>query len=208
MLRRIAIKFTSIALLMGAMATVSAERAYADLHKDLARELILRCITGGCKSQPLPKKPQPYRPRMSEEQRQQNRNVQSALNAFNFNAGAVDGQLGRKSKAAISQYQAYMNFPVTGKLDDFQRQTLFDSWNKLQHGGTAAYPNMMSREGPRGLLRTALNPNYPAQFGDHTGMNPPIKNVEDVFPRNDSNPRGGHEINTADRGNDEGYVIP
>lgn len=85
--------------------------------------------------------------------RQQNREVQSALNAFGYDVGVVDGSLGPRSRAAISAYQAYMGFPATGQLTDFERQTLLTAHQRLMAGG----PQVMRitsthRDGVRGLL--------------------------------------------------------
>lgn len=44
--------------------------------------------------------------------------TQTALNYFGFNAGRVDGQVGRGTRTAIERYQASMGYPVNGH--DFQ----------------------------------------------------------------------------------------
>src|SRR5690554_2583587 len=49
-------------------------------------------------------------------QRQQNREVQTALNHFGFNVGGADGAIGPRTRAGISQYQGYLGFPATGQL--------------------------------------------------------------------------------------------
>jgi len=84
----------------------------------------------------------------------QGRKIQSSLNYFGFPAGAVDGQLGRKSRVAISSYQAYMSFPVTGKLTDYELEFLLSSYQRAQLGG-AAITQLVSTnpDGTRGLLR-------------------------------------------------------
>ncbi|MDZ7884406.1 MAG: peptidoglycan-binding domain-containing protein [Mycobacterium sp.] len=43
---------------------------------------------------------------ISAAQRQQNREVQTALNHFGYPVGAPDGAIGPRSRAAISSYQA------------------------------------------------------------------------------------------------------
>ena len=189
MFRRVTTKYVGVAALAATMATVGAERAHADFHKAVGAAIIL-CGTGvlKCNGQSNRRTTTTRRSSgISAAQRQQNRDVQSALNAFNFPVGTVDGALGRRSRAAIGNYQAYMGWGSTGYLDDYQRQTLLDSWNKLQYGGGAAYPNMMAREGARGLLRTAVNPQYPAQYGD--------------------NVQGGYANNGQGFGNNNGQVL-
>ena len=47
---------------------------------------------------------------------QAGREIQTSLNYFGFDAGRVDGQLGRRTGAAVSNYQAYLGYPVTGQL--------------------------------------------------------------------------------------------
>ena len=176
MIRLFRMKHLLVAGLTAALATVGAERANADFHGAVGG-LILGCATGllNCNQKPQQqKRTTTQRPKntMSAAQRQQNKDVQSALNAFNFPVGGVDGSLGPKSRSAIGNYQSYMGWGATGYLDDYQRNTLVDSYRKLQYGAGSAYPNMIAREGPRGLLRTALNPQYPAQYGDAVpGMN-------------------------------------
>ena len=97
-------------------------------------------------------------------QRQQNREVQSALNGFGFDAGGVDGVLGQRSRAAISNYQAYMGYPATGYLEDYQRGTLVGAHQRLQAGGGAAYPEVVANEGTRGLLKAFADPNYANRY--------------------------------------------
>lgn len=158
-------KISGMAMLSAAFVSFGVDRAKADLH-GIIGGLAIGCVSGvlNCGNK---RRSSGKSSGISSAQRQQNRDVQSSLNAFNFPVGTVDGSLGPKSRAAISNYQAYMGWNPTGRLDDFQRSTLVDSWRKLESGGGYAYPNMMQREGPRGLLRTALNPNYPTQFGDN-----------------------------------------
>ncbi len=46
--------------------------------------------------------------------RAHNRETQTSLNYFGFNAGTPDGVMGSRSRAAITQYQIYVGFPATG----------------------------------------------------------------------------------------------
>ncbi|WP_298839959.1 peptidoglycan-binding domain-containing protein [uncultured Roseobacter sp.] len=95
-------------------------------------------------------------------QRQQNREVQSSLNAFGFPVGVVDGSLGRRSRTAIANYQAYMGYPATGYLEEYQRIALVSSHQRLQAGGGSAYPQVVANEGTQGLLKAFADPNYAA----------------------------------------------
>ncbi len=97
--------------------------------------------------------------------RQQNREVQAALNAFGFNAGVVDGVLGSRSRTAVSNYQAYMGYPITGYLQEYERANLVSSHQRLNAGGGNAYPEVVAHEGTRGLLKAFADPNYATRYG-------------------------------------------
>lgn len=86
---------------------------------------------------------------------QEGRQIQSSLNYFGFNAGSVDGQLGQRSRNAISSYQAYLGYPVTGQLTPFEQNLLITSHNRAQAGGYATNQLVASNpDGTRGLLKT------------------------------------------------------
>ncbi|WP_164512339.1 peptidoglycan-binding domain-containing protein [Oceaniglobus ichthyenteri] len=85
---------------------------------------------------------------------QTGRQIQSSLNYFGFNAGSVDGQLGRKSRDAVSQYQAYLGYAATGQLSSFEQDLLINSYNRAQAGGYATQQMVAANpEGVRGLLK-------------------------------------------------------
>ncbi|WP_458877515.1 peptidoglycan-binding domain-containing protein [Arenibacterium sp. CAU 1754] len=91
-------------------------------------------------------------------QRAQNRQVQTALNYFGYNVGTVDGSIGRRSRAGISQYQAQMGFQPDGQLDDYERDFLLGSHQRaLASSHVAPYNQIMATQGPGGLLRTYRN---------------------------------------------------
>lgn len=92
------------------------------------------------------------RPRLPSTQ--EGREIQSSLNYFGFDAGTVDGQLGRKSKNAISNYQIYLGYAPTGQLSAFERNLLISSYNRAQAGGFATQQLVAGTpDGTRGLLR-------------------------------------------------------
>ena len=92
---------------------------------------------------------------VSSAARQLARDVQAALNHFYFDAGVPDGVLGRQSRAAISQYQAYMGFGVSGELAEFERQVLITAWQRSQLGGAQVIQVTQNhQDGLRGLLPT------------------------------------------------------
>ncbi len=120
-------------------------------------------------------------------QRQQNREVQSALNAFGFPAGTVDGSLGSRSRGAISTYQAYMGYPATGYLEEYQRVNLVSSHQRMQAGGGNAYPQVVANEGTRGLLKAFADPNYANRYGGaQTGNSVTASGQVQTFNQNET----------------------
>ncbi len=109
-------------------------------------------------------------------QRQQNREVQSALNAFNFPVGGVDGQLGPKSRSAIANYQAYMGYQPTGYLEEYQRIGLINAHQRLEAGGGAAYPEVVANEGTQGLLKAFADPTYANRYRNNGVQNAAVQN--------------------------------
>jgi len=86
-------------------------------------------------------------------ERQTNRDVQASLNYFGFPAGTVDGVMGRNTRNAISQYQAFMGYPPTGALTDFERGFLVTSYQRAMAGGPVTAQLVAANPlGPRGLL--------------------------------------------------------
>ncbi len=55
--------------------------------------------------------------------------LQQALNGLGFEAGPVDGMLGKRSRAAISSYQKRHELPISGKLTPALVQRLFEEQN-------------------------------------------------------------------------------
>ena len=92
------------ALAASMLMTASVERANAGAKEVIGTAMLL-CLANPniCprnKPRPPARKPAPT-PVLSEEERQQNRDVQNALNTFGFPVGNADGVLGRRSRAAI-----------------------------------------------------------------------------------------------------------
>jgi peptidoglycan hydrolase-like protein with peptidoglycan-binding domain len=100
--------------------------------------------------------------------REQNRQVQTALNYFGFPAGAADGVLGSRSRSAISQYQAHLGYPVTGHLSTYERDFLVGSYHRAIAGGAVTSQMIASNPmGARGLLTT-----YQQQLATTNSMTP------------------------------------
>lgn len=88
-------------------------------------------------------------------QRVENREVQTSLNYFGFPAGSPDGVLGRRSRSAISQYQAHLGYPITGYLTEYEKSFLLSSYSRAQAGGYTTTQQIAANPmGPRGLLLT------------------------------------------------------
>ena len=92
-------------------------------------------------------------PVVSSAQREENRQVQVALNYFGYPVGTPDGVLGRQSRAAIAEYQATLGYPPSGQLTEYERNHLIASY----HRGIAGGPMTMQQAaanpmGMRGLL--------------------------------------------------------
>jgi hypothetical protein len=90
---------------------------------------------------------------VNSAQREANRQTQTALNYFGFNAGTPDGVLGRNSRSAISGYQSLLGYAPTGQLSQFERDFLISSYYRAQAGGPATAQLVASNpQGVRGLL--------------------------------------------------------
>jgi len=82
-----------------------------------------------------------------------NRETQTALNYFGYPAGTPDGVLGRKSRAAVSLMQAYLGFPVTGQLTQFERDILVGAYRRGVTGSFEAVQLVSkSPDGSKALL--------------------------------------------------------
>ncbi|MFZ1726012.1 MAG: peptidoglycan-binding domain-containing protein, partial [Albidovulum sp.] len=117
----------------------------SDLGKVIVGGAII-CGLAGCFNK---KKPAPTRTYGNETVRTD----QNALNYFGFPAGTADGVSGGKTRSAISSYQGYMGYPMTGQLNDWERGNLHSAYNRAQSGGGAPYQNVVAAEGTRGLLK-------------------------------------------------------
>lgn len=137
-------------ILAAALMTGSVGQASADIGDALVGGIIGGIIVGGIQSN------QHNRTRtvvIDNTAREQAREVQTALNHFAFNVGTPDGVLGRQSRAGISGYQAYLGFPVTGELTEFQRQVLITAYQRAQFGGPQVVQVVQTHpDGLRGLL--------------------------------------------------------
>lgn len=152
------LKSLSTAFVAAAVAFSPATKAAAD-----AGDFVAGALIGGVVGHALTKDAQR---KQSQKQRtttvrrstipstQTGREIQTSLNYFGFNAGGVDGQLGRQSRAAISRYQAYMGYPATGQLTPLEEEILLTSLRRAQIGSFEITQQMATHpDGPRGLLK-------------------------------------------------------
>ncbi len=146
-------KYLTAAALATSVAVIPADRVNADAGDFIAGAIIGGIVGSAATKQNQKKRQRVYRSGIPSTQ--EGRVIQSSLNYFGFNAGRVDGQLGRQSRAAVSNYQAYMGYPVTGQLTPFEYNLLTTSYNRAQAGGYATTQAISTNpDGVRGLLKT------------------------------------------------------
>lgn len=79
--------------------------------------------------------------------------VQTALNYFTFDAGPVDGLMGQKTQGAIKEYQAYLDYPVTGTLAEAEAQFLMAAYQGAQANSAQAQQVAATHpDGIKGML--------------------------------------------------------
>lgn len=183
-MKRFSIRAIGTTALAAMVLTGGAHRAQADAKDALGVIIGICALTGGCGATP-PRTNPPRTPRVSaeelqrrEEARRQARDVQSSLNAFGWNVGAVDGSIGRNTRRGISQFQAYMGWTPSGTLSDYEREMLTGAWQMYKNGLGGQYPHTLQAEGPRGLIKARLNPSIEDQYRPR--VIEPIEVVENV----------------------------
>ncbi len=151
-------KLMTGAVLALSVAVIPAERVEADAGDFIAGAIIGGIVGANAKKQRRTTTRRTYRKkstRSSLPSTQEGKSIQASLNYFGFDAGSVDGQLGRKTRNAVSQYQAYLGYPVTGQLSAFEQNLLISSYNRAQAGGYAVQQQVAATpDGTRGLLKT------------------------------------------------------
>lgn len=152
-------KSITAALLAASLTIVPAETAQADAGDFIAGAIIGGIVGANAKKQRSTRRTtKTYRKKSTRSRipsTQEGRSIQSSLNYFGFNAGTVDGQLGQRTRNAVSQYQAYLGYPITGQLSAFEQNLLTSSYNRAQAGGYAVQQQVASTpDGTRGLLKS------------------------------------------------------
>ncbi|WP_116132929.1 peptidoglycan-binding domain-containing protein [Tropicimonas sp. IMCC34043] len=206
MLRNFAVAAATAALVSVPAPQASAGNNFGKVAAGAAVGLGIACVTGViCKKQQqttqrapssggTKKKAAPQMSAAERAQRQENKDVQTALNAFGFNVGTPDGVFGKNTYAGMRDYQAFMGYPVTGELDPYQKQFLLESQQRAVASG--AYPT-------RDMLKAYQNEarGYSNGYGAPNGANPGTG-------YNDTNGyagNGGYNTNGGYNGND-GYA--
>lgn len=172
-------KSLTAAIAMAALTAVPIERAQADTLGGF----VAGAVIGGVVGHQIGKNQKQQRQRVvtsgtSSAVRAERREIQTSLNYFGFPAGTPDGVLGKRSRAAISNYQAHMGYPATGQLTAFEQDFLLTSYRRAIAGGATTNQQIAANpQGPKGLLWTyrdqaagvgtsttlaATNPNAPA----------------------------------------------
>ncbi|EPX80098.1 peptidoglycan-binding domain-containing protein [Litoreibacter arenae] len=157
-------KNITMACAAAALMTVPATRVAAD-GRDFAAGIVAgvvgSAIVRNANKQKRVVRQKTYRkaaPAVPSYVRQERRDIQTSLNYFGFPAGTADGVLGRKSRAAISSYQAHMGYPATGQLTDYEKNFLLQSYSRAMAGGILTSQQIAGNPaGPRGLLTQYRN---------------------------------------------------
>jgi peptidoglycan hydrolase-like protein with peptidoglycan-binding domain len=147
-------KLASVGL-CAVLAFGPAQRAAADgdVAAGLIGGIIGGMLGGAMQQQAQPQKTVKRSSGISSAQREQNRQVQEALNFFGFPVGTPDGALGPRSQAAIAQYQMFMGTPASGRLNDFEREFLTGAYYRAQAGGPDIQRELARNpDGMKGLL--------------------------------------------------------
>lgn len=150
-------KFLMASILSCSLVLGPVERAQADGGDFVAGALIGGLITGAIANGGKNRRRSSNTQRSRLPSTQEGREIQSSLNYFGFNVGRVGGQLGRKSKEAISHYQAYLGYPATGQLSPYGQELLVSSYQRAMASGYMATQQAQTHpDGQRGLLKIYL----------------------------------------------------
>lgn len=157
-------KHIATSALIAALVAAPMARAMADAADGLVGGLV-GGIVGGVIVNEAAKNRERQRsvvvrqaPRVSSATRAANREVQTSLNYFGFNAGPVDGVIGRGTRSAIAGYQAHLGYPATGELTPYERDFLITSYQRAIAGGpTTAQMIATNPQGSKGLLTMFRN---------------------------------------------------
>lgn len=201
-------KFKAIATagIVASLSFAPAEPARAD-----AGDAIAGAIIGGIIGHAIAKDQQKKRtttkrttkskPTISTAQREQNREVQTALNHFGYPVGTPDGAIGPKSRSAISNYQATLGYPPTGQLTDYERTLLITAYQRAIYGGPqVAQVAATHPMGMKGLLLM--------QRDEMAGIPTTIPVAPQVYAAEPAAPLGSRGVATAVAGAGVAAALP
>jgi hypothetical protein len=89
--------------------------------------------------------------------------VQLALTYFGFDAGPSDGVSGKKTRAAISEYQILLGYQPTGQLTAFEKQFLLDTHVQAQQSVSASSTSNTANIPTRLVLTDRRDKMFPTQ---------------------------------------------
>ncbi len=158
-------KRITLTCVAAAIALTPASRSAADIGDGIVGGLVGGAVSGIIVNESIKHrerqraKPRTVYKRSSSRSyspaRAQVRDTQVALNYFGFPAGTPDGVRGRNTRNAVSQYQAHMGYPVSGYLNEYERQFLVGSYHRAQSGGAITAQMIAQKgQGTRGLLHS------------------------------------------------------
>ncbi len=97
-------------------------------------------------------------PVISPAQRAENRAIQDGLNYFGYDAGTVDGIVGRNTRSAIRRFEEAMGYQADGRLSAEERDFLVESRERANAAQyDPEYREILARQGPEGVLRQFRN---------------------------------------------------
>ncbi|WP_092063284.1 peptidoglycan-binding domain-containing protein [Poseidonocella pacifica] len=110
----------------------------ADIVGGIIGGMIGGAIMNNQRQQPRTQTRTVYRTAKPSPARAQTRELQTSLNYFGFPAGSPDGVMGSRTRSAVSSYQAFMAFPVTGTLNEYERSVLVGAYHRGTSGAADA----------------------------------------------------------------------
>lgn len=125
-MRRVLIAILIAALGFGsAPGKALAQDAHDDIFNGVGAAIILQQVIRN-RNEPR------ERPATSQVKRDQTRFAQDALNELGFDAGAVDGIAGRKTRASVMQFQLAAGLTPTGQIDVLTLGVLSEAMSRKQ----------------------------------------------------------------------------
>ena len=184
-------------VLAAALVTGHVGRASADIGEVIVGGIIGGVVAGAINDSRRGSRTTTRTVVVDSAARQLARDIQRALNYFNWHVGAADGVLGQNSRNGIRSYQMYLGFAGTGQLTDMERNILLTAHQRAEMGGAqVTRVTTRHRDGVRGLLEVVRDemmggggarlagayglPGEVADFGRRRFSLPPAETDDDV----------------------------